>query len=71
MFHFHNDKNVVCLAAALIGYLFRRDVRPDETLEILRCVNDSRFKPPLDEAELAAVFESICKAELKRRGKTA
>ena len=71
MFHFHNDKNVVCLAAALIGYLFRRDVRPDETLEVLRCVNESRFKPPLDEAELAAVFESICKAELKRRGKTA
>ena len=58
-------------AAALAGYLFRRDVRPDEAFEILRCVNDSRFTPPLDETELAAVFESIAKAELKRRGKAA
>ncbi len=58
-------------AAALAGYMFRRDVRPDEAFEILRCVNDSRFKPPLDETELAAVFESIAKAELKRRGKAA
>ena len=58
-------------AAALAGYLFRHDVRPDEALEILRCVNDSRFAPPLDETELAAVFESIAKAELKRRGKAA
>ncbi len=55
-------------AAALAGYLFRRDVLPAEALEILRCVNDSRFKPPLDEGELEAVFESIAKAELKRRG---
>ncbi len=58
-------------AAALAGYLFRRDVLPAEALEILRCVNDSRFAPPLDEIELAAVFESIAKAELKRRGKAA
>jgi len=58
-------------AAALAGYLFRRDVLPAEALEILRCVNDSRFSPPLDEAELGNVFESICKAELKRRGKVA
>ena len=58
-------------AAALIGYLLRRDVLPAETLEILRCVNDSRFNPPLDEGELAGIFESICKAELKRRGRAA
>ncbi len=58
-------------AAALIGYLFRRDVLPAEALEILRCVNDSRFTPPLDEGELMSVFESIAKAELKRRGKAA
>ena len=58
-------------AAALFGYLLRRDVLPAETLEILRCVNDSRFTPPLDEAELTGIFESICKAELKRRGKAA
>ncbi len=58
-------------AAALIGYLFRRDVLPAETLEILRCVNDSRFTPPLDEDELTGVFDCIAKAELKRRGKAA
>jgi hypothetical protein len=55
-------------AAALAGYLFRRDVLPAEALEILRCVNDSRFAPPLDEDELEAVLLSIGKAELKRRG---
>ncbi len=55
-------------AAALAGYLFRRDVLPAEALEILRCVNDSRFQPPLDEDELEAVLLSIGKAELKRRG---
>ena len=60
------ERNVT--AAALTGYLFRRDVLPAEAFEILRCVNDSRFAPPLDEAELAAIFESIAKAELKRRG---
>ena len=58
-------------AAALFGYLLRRDVLPAETLEIVRCVNDARFTPPLDETELAGIFESICKAELKRRGKAA
>ena len=58
-------------AAALAGYLVRRDVKPDETLEILRCVNECRFTPPLDDDELAAVLESICKAELKRRGRAA
>ena len=55
-------------AAALAGYLLRRDVLPAEALEILRCVNDSRFTPPLDEDELEAVLLSIGKAELKRRG---
>ncbi len=55
-------------AAALAGYLFRCGVGPDETLGILRCVNDSRFKPPLGERELRGVLESICKAELRRRG---
>ncbi len=58
-------------AAALIGSLFRRNVLPAEALEILRCVNDSRFTPPLDEDELMSVFESLAKAELKRRGKAA
>ena len=55
-------------AAALAGYLLRRDVPPPEALEILRCVNDSRFTPPLDEGEIEAVLLSIGKAELKRRG---
>ena len=58
-------------AAALIGHLLRRDVLPAEALELVRCVNDARFKPPLDEDELTGIYESICKAELKRRGKAA
>ena len=57
--------------AALAGYLFRRDIRPEEVRELLRCVNESRFKPPLGDDELVSVLESIAKAELKRRGKAA
>ena len=60
------------LAFLLIGVLTlvgnTLDVLPAEALEILRCVNDSRFAPPLDEDELEAVLLSIGKAELKRRG---
>ena len=56
------------IAAALAGYLLRHDVLPPEAHEILRCVNDSRFQPPLGEDELEAVLLSIGKAELKRRG---
>ncbi len=56
-------------AAALFGYLLRRDIRPDEAWEIGRAVNDSRFTPPLDDTELNAVFESICTRELKRRAR--
>ncbi|MCZ6495910.1 MAG: primase alpha helix C-terminal domain-containing protein [Alphaproteobacteria bacterium] len=54
-------------AASLFGYLLRRDIRPTETWEIGRAVNEARFTPPLDTAELGAVFESICVRELKRR----
>jgi len=54
-------------AAALFGYLLRRDIRPDEAWEIVCAVNESRFTPPLETAELNAVFESICTRELKRR----
>ncbi len=54
-------------AAALFGYLLRRDIRPDEAWEIGCAVNESRFTPPLETAELNAVFESICTRELKRR----
>ena len=58
-------------AAALVGYLFRRDIEPRVAHELLRCVSESRFTPPLPDAELQAVLESIAKAELKRRGKAA
>jgi hypothetical protein len=58
-------------AAALAGWLFRHDIRPREALEIMRCINNSRFRPPLDDAEIVSVMESIAKAELKRRGKAA
>ncbi len=54
-------------ATALFGYLLRRDIRPDEAWEIGCAVNECRFKPPLEAAELNAVFESICTRELKRR----
>ncbi len=54
-------------AAALFGYLLRRDIRPDEAWEIGCAVNESRFAPPLETTELNAVFESICTRELKRR----
>lgn len=55
-------------AAALAGYFFRNNINPKIVHELLRCVNDARFVPPLDDDELLAVLESIAKAELKRRG---
>jgi hypothetical protein len=56
------------LAAKLAGYLFRRGISPAIAIEIMRCVNDVRFNPPLDDTELLAVIESIAACELKRRG---
>lgn len=55
-------------AARLAGHLLRRRVDPFVTLEICRMWNATRCRPPLDDAELAAVVDSIAGKELERRG---
>ncbi len=54
-------------AVALAGHLLRRDVQVDVAREILQLWNASRCRPPLDEDELIAAFNSICARELARR----
>ncbi len=56
-------------ATALFGYLLRHDIGPNEAWEIGCATNESRFKPPLESAELHTVLESIAERELKRRGR--
>ncbi len=54
-------------AVALAGHLLRRDVQVEVACEILQLWNASRCRPPLDEDELIAAFNSICARELARR----
>jgi hypothetical protein len=54
--------------ARLAGYLLRRHIDPVVALEILASWNAMRCRPPLDEAEVAGIVDSIAARELKRRG---
>jgi hypothetical protein len=53
--------------ASLTGYLLRRNVRPDITLELMLGWN-LRNQPPLPEDGIVRTVESIVTRELKRRG---
>jgi hypothetical protein len=54
--------------ARLAGYLLRRRIDPVVALEMLISWNATRCRPPLDEAEVAGIVDSIAGRELKRRG---
>jgi hypothetical protein len=56
--------------ARLAGYLLRHRVDPVVALEMLVSWNATRCRPPLDEAEVAGIVDSIAARELKRRGAT-
>lgn len=51
----------------LTGHLLRRYVDPRVTLELVRTWNAARCRPPLADAEVEAIVQSIAGLELKRR----
>lgn len=54
--------------ARIAGKLLRELSEPFLAFELCRAVNDARFDPPLNEAELKQTLNSIAQSELKRRG---
>jgi len=57
-----------CSCARLAGHLLRRFIDPHVVLELIQCWNVTRCRPPLLEFEVTRIVESICSAELRRRG---
>jgi hypothetical protein len=53
--------------ARLAGHLFRRRVDPLVVLDLVRCWNAARCRPPLDDVELVRTVDSIAAAEVRRR----
>jgi hypothetical protein len=54
--------------AKLTGLLLRRRVDAVVVLELLRCVNAMRCRPPLPDNEVEQIVASICGREINRRG---
>lgn len=53
--------------ASLAGHLLRHDVDPGEVLELLLAWNRQRCRPPLSDAEVAAVVHSIARRDAAAR----
>jgi putative DNA primase/helicase len=53
--------------ARLAGHLLRRDIDARVTLDLVRCWNQTRCRPPLSEDELSSIVRSIAARELQRR----
>src|SRR5262249_2572393 len=60
------QRNDAC--TRLCGYLLRRNVNPQVALGLLQLWNAQRLRPPLDEAELETIVNSVAGLELRRRG---
>jgi Bifunctional DNA primase/polymerase, N-terminal/Primase C terminal 1 (PriCT-1) len=54
----------------LCGYLLRRNVNAQVALGLLQIWNLTRCRPPLPEAEVEQIVNSVAGAELRRRGET-
>jgi len=54
--------------ASLCGHLLARDVDPEVVLELLLAWNRVRCRPPLDDAEVARVVQSIEDIHLREQG---
>ena len=52
----------------LTGHLLRKDVDPLVVLDLVKCWNLKRCRPPLDDAEIVTTVNSIAARELGRRG---
>jgi hypothetical protein len=55
--------------ARLAGLLLRRYVDPFVALDLIRCWNTQRCRPPLEDAELVRTVNSIARIEFERRAK--
>jgi hypothetical protein len=53
--------------AQLAGHFLRRYIDPYVSLDVLRCWNACRCRPPFDDAELVKTVNSIATRELARR----
>jgi len=54
--------------ARLAGHLLSRRVDPYVTLELVRCWNEFRNKPPLPDEEVVRTVNSVAGLELRKRG---
>jgi len=54
--------------ASLAGHLLRREVDPGVVMELLLAWNRARCRPPLEDAEVAGVVESIARLQRAGRG---
>jgi hypothetical protein len=54
--------------ARLAGHLLRKRIDAIVTLELVRCFNVTRCRPPLPDEEVERIVASICGRELKRQG---
>jgi hypothetical protein len=59
-----------CTVAKLAGHLLRRFVDAHVVLELLQVWNAARCRPPLPAEDVTRIVDSICGAELRRRGRT-
>lgn len=57
-----------CTVAKLSGHLLRRFVDPHVVLELMQTWNAARCRPPLPAGDVERIVNSICGAELRRRG---
>jgi hypothetical protein len=53
--------------ARLAGHLLRKDVDPYVVLDLARCWNANRCRPPLPDGEVVGAVNSICEREMARR----
>jgi len=59
------QRNYAC--TRLCGYLLRRNVNVQVALGLLQIWNVTRCRPPLDEAEVERIVNSVAGAEIRRR----
>jgi hypothetical protein len=57
-----------CTIAKLSGHLLRRFLDPFVVLDLMQCWNAVRCRPPLPDADVTRIVDSICSKELRRRG---
>jgi hypothetical protein len=57
-----------CTLAKISGHLLRRYVDPHVVLDLMHAWNGARCRPPLPDADVVRIVDSICAMEARRRG---